>query len=120
MVTLKPGIRPDVPAEDYHADPAPEPSLSAGIARRLISQSPLHAWTAHPRLNPDHRDEHGDRLDFGSAAHSLLLEGLDVCEVIEADSWRTNAAKDARDGARASGLIPLLRKDYERMCEFCE
>ena len=114
---LQQGIHDNVPADVYHADPCPEPSLSAGIARKLVSRSPLHAWEAHPRLNPDHEDEEAGHLDFGSAAHALLLEGIDICQVVEADSWRTNAAKDERDSARKSGLIPLLRKDYERMCD---
>ena len=119
-MTLKPGIHPDIPAEVYHADPAPEPSLSAGIAHRLISQSPLHAWTRHPRLNPAHQEQERGILDFGSAAHALLLQGLDICEVIEAPDWRTAAAREARDAARKSGLIPLLRKDWDRMVELCE
>jgi hypothetical protein len=118
--TLRAGIHPDIPSAVYHADPAPEPSLSAGIAHRLISRSPLHAQAAHPRLNPDHKEEQGGILDFGSAAHSLLLEGLDICQIVEFDDWRKQAARDERDAARKSGLIPLLRKDYARMCELVE
>ncbi|HEX7133136.1 MAG TPA: PD-(D/E)XK nuclease-like domain-containing protein, partial [Iamia sp.] len=32
---------------------------------------------------------------------------------IDADSWRTKAAKEARDEARAEGMTPLLTKDVE-------
>ena len=62
---------------DYHADVgSPVPSLSSSIANVLISRSPLHAWMAHPRLNPDWRPEPWNkRLDFGTFAHKLLLEG---------------------------------------------
>lgn len=118
-MTLRAGIHDEIPAEIYHADPAPEPSLSAGIAHRLISRSPLHAWYEHPRLNPAHEREEKDILDFGTAAHSLLLQGLDVCEVIDAPDWRTKAARTARDSARKSGLIPLLSKDWDRMSALC-
>lgn len=40
-----------LPSAEYHADPAPEPSLSATLAKLLISRSPRHAWMASPRLN---------------------------------------------------------------------
>lgn len=120
-MTLRPGIHDEIPSEVYHADPAPEPSLSAGVAKKLISRSPLHAWAGHPRLNPEYREEVADRMDFGSAAHALLLQGLDICHVVDGfDDWKKQAARDERDDARSSGLIPLLRKDYERMVELCE
>ena len=37
----------------YHLDPCPEASLSSTLAKTMLAQSPLHAWTASPRLNPD-------------------------------------------------------------------
>jgi len=100
----------DMPASDYHADPAPMPSLSSSIAKILVNQSPMHAWFASPRLNPHHRPEESEDFDRGSAAHSLLLEGDDRMVECEFKDWRTNAAKDARDEIRASGKLPLLSK----------
>jgi hypothetical protein len=50
-VILTAGIH-DTTAVDYHADPCPEPSLSAHIAALLCARSPRHAWAAHPKLNP--------------------------------------------------------------------
>lgn len=100
----------DMPHEVYHADPAPEPSLSSSIAKILINQSPLHAWHAHPRLNGDHVSRENGDFDRGSAAHSLLLEGEDRMVVCPFDDWRKNAAKDMRDAARAAGKLPLLEK----------
>ncbi len=117
---LRAGIHDEIPAERYHADPCPEPSLSSGIAHQLITHSPRHAWHQHPRLNPNHQEKTAGILDFGSAAHALLLEGIDRCQIIEFDDWRKTAAREARDEAREAGLIPLLRKDYQRMSEFCE
>lgn len=109
-------VLPDLPADRYHADElmgATEgPTLSASIAKILIAQSPLHAYTAHPRLNPYYKREEEDRFSIGTVAHAVLLEGRDVVEVIEADSWRTNDAKAARDLARENGKVPLLGKDY--------
>jgi hypothetical protein len=97
-----------LPVDLYHADPAERPSLSASIAAILCSQSPAHARAAHPRLNPDHQREEKGHYDVGTAAHAIVLEGRSIVEVVDAPDWRTNAAKDARDAARAAGRIPLL------------
>ena len=100
----------NMPVSDYHADPAPEPSLSSSIAKILVNQSPAHAWHAHPRLNPHHRPEESEDFDRGSAAHSLLLEGDDRMVECAFNDWRTNAAKDMRDKIRLEGKLPLLTK----------
>jgi hypothetical protein len=105
-------------ASEYHADAIDKerPSLSASIAHLLVSQTPRHAWTAHPRLNPDYVARHEDRFDVGNVAHALLLERRSVeeaCVIVEADSWRTHAAKEEGACARAEGKTPLLRKQVE-------
>lgn len=105
----------DIPAELYHSDPAPSPSLSASVAKILIGRSPMHAWYAHPKLNKAHVSEEAEQFDIGKAAHDALLEGINRIEIVRADSWRTNAAKEQRDAARAKGLIPLLEKNYDRV-----
>ncbi len=111
MIIDKPGIY-TISAAEYHADPCPEPSLSSGIARVLCLSSAAHARHQHPRLNPDAVDEASEPADIGTAAHALLLEGEDRVTVVAAADWRTNAAKDARDKARAAGKIPLLAKAW--------
>lgn len=98
---------------EYHADPCPQPSLSSSIARLLLNQSPRHAWTAHPRLNKNHEPEERGIFDIGSAAHRVVLgKGADLA-IIEADSFRTKAAQEARDKARAEGKIPMLTDQFE-------
>ncbi|MDP8997743.1 MAG: PD-(D/E)XK nuclease-like domain-containing protein [Pseudomonadota bacterium] len=114
MIT-EPGIY-SLPAEQYHADPCPEPSLSGSVAIPLVHRSPRHAWYSHPRLNPRPAREESKRLDFGSAAHKMVLgEGADI-EVIDADNYTTKAARESRDLAREAGRIPLLTADYEIVC----
>lgn len=113
----KPGVY-DIPAEEYHADPVETPSLSASIARVLLDRSPLHAWTRHPRLNPDFEEERKDIFDLGSAAHNMVLRQnywREEIEVVDAADWRTKAAREARDTARAAGRYPLLTDQYERL-----
>lgn len=102
-----------VDANTYHADPATTPSLSSTIANILCTQSPIHAWAAHPRLNPDYKQAEADHFDIGTCAHALLLEGVEKVEVVEAKDWRTNAAKEQRDTARAEGRVALLAAQWD-------
>jgi len=108
-VTLAPGIH-DLSHGDYHADQIHDdtPTLSAGIANLLVTKSPRHAWQAHPKLNPDYETTEDSKFDVGTCAHALLLQGFNAIQVIDAENWRTNAAKEAAKDARANGLIPLL------------
>lgn len=105
-----PSVFDDMPAEEYHADPAIEPSLSSGIAKLLVTASPLHAWHAHPRLNPQYEEEEDGIFDRGSAAHALLLQGDDLMVECQFDDWRKKEAKQMRDAVRADGKLPLLSK----------
>ena len=114
MPKLEQGVH-DIPAAIYHRDflldgtyLTPEPSLSSSIAKILNARSPRHAWMAHPRLNPDHVDENKVEYDIGTAGHGLLLEGESGVVVVDADSYRTKAAREARDAAYAAGKTPLL------------
>lgn len=112
IANLEPGIH-NLSAEVYHADPCVKPSLSSSIANVLLQQSPLHAWMAHPRLNPNFTRESDSRFDLGSAAHTMLLERDESKVVIvEADDWRTKAAREARDQAQANGQYAILARQY--------
>ncbi len=95
--------------DSYLALDTPTPALSASIARILLGASPLHAWWAHPALNPGGLREEREAFDIGTAAHAYLLEGdEDAVVVIDAEDYRTKAAKEARDAARAAGKVPIL------------
>lgn len=112
-----PGIY-EMPESDYHADPCPEPSLSSSIANVLCERTPAHARLRHPRLTDRVEPDEAEHFDVGTAAHAILLEGVNAVQVLDFPDWRTNASKDARDQARAEGKVPLLRKvwaDVEAM-----
>jgi hypothetical protein len=97
-------------AADYHAGVGmPAPMLSASIIKVLLDQSPAHARLAHTQLNPEYVAEEAAKFDVGTAVHDIFLEGVDKMEVIEAENWRTKAAKEARDIAYLAGKIPLLK-----------
>lgn len=101
----------DITPAEYHADPAPWPSLSASIANRLLDRSPQHAWLRHPRLG-GRCGEDTKATDRGGLLHKLLLgKGAEV-QIVDAPDWRTKAARHARDDARENGRIPVLAKDH--------
>lgn len=103
-----------VPSEAYHADPCAAPSLSSSIAQILLRESPRKAWSSHPKLNPDFKPDTDQKFDLGSCAHAVFLEDKkDGIAVAEFDDWRTKAAREFRDAARATGRIPLLAKHFE-------
>lgn len=117
----EPGIY-EMTDEEYHADPCPEPSLSASIAKKLIAQSPAHARHAHPRLNPGFAREEKEIFDRGTVAHALLLKGEEVAAVLPYDDWKTQAARAERDALRAEGRVVILQKHWDtvrRMIDRC-
>jgi len=99
--------RIDVTAAEYHADPAPEPSLSSSIAKLLLDRSPRHARLAHPRLGGV-SGPGTPTMDRGTLIHLLVLGKGSEIEVIDADDWRPKWARDARDAAREAGKLPVL------------
>lgn len=112
---MTPGIHRIDPTA-YHADAlTPEPSLSSTLAKKLLWQSPRHAWHASPRLNPDHEPEVKDAFDIGSAAHTMLLSVGQRIHVVDAGDWKKKAAQAERDEAREAGATPLLTAQFERV-----
>ena len=107
----------DLSSDAYHADGTghDQPSLSAGIAHTLITNSPRHAWAAHPKLNPDFEREDDDKFSLGTCAHALLLQGEDVAVVCDYPDWRKKDAQAERDAARAAGRVPLLIGQWDRV-----
>jgi hypothetical protein len=113
----------DCTPEEYKKDPCETPSLSASTAHKLISKSAMHAWSAHPKFGMlDEDDEEDDAeeedsaaKDNGSIIHNLLLgKGADF-EVIDFDSWRKKAAKEAKAEAKAAGKLPILTHRFDEL-----
>ena len=123
LAVKQPGIYA-MPMERYLADPCPQPSLSSGIIHAICSESPLHAFTQHPRLNPGAAGEEKEIMDVGTIAHALMLEGVSHAKIIseavdakgvlrQIDDWRLSDAKRQRDEARANGKVPILAGKYD-------
>lgn len=78
--------------------------FSSSVAWRAMSQSPFHA-----RYSQTAPSDYSAAADVGTIAHRILLEGHeDGITLIDADDWRTKAAKEQRDAAYAEGKTPIL------------
>lgn len=122
-------LLPGIPMARYVADqfdPQP-PSLSSSVAHRLLTRSPLHAWTCHPRLNEAFKQDDEREFDLGTAAHAVLLENQSLYvvqiadektgELIDATDYKKKAAQEARKAAKAQGLFPVLAHQAEAIRE---
>lgn len=109
---LTPGVYDGIPAATYHALPA----LSSGGIKTLIQECP--AVFFHEYLNPETEEEDSTKFDIGTVAHLIWLEPHLMAErlvLIDADAYRSNAAKDARAAALAAGKTPLLKKHMPKI-----
>jgi hypothetical protein len=100
-------------ADEYHADPAARPSLNATVGRLLVNASPLHAWTASPRLNPNWQPKVSSTFDVGKAAHQAILGRGEPAVAYPENllgangAVSTKAAKDWAESMREAGKVPL-------------
>ena len=99
----------------YLADPAPDPSMTSSIVRDILETAPRFVWQNTKRLNKDAEDTNKTIFDLGSAAHALFTGEGNPIAVIDADAFRSNAAKEARDAAYAAGKTPILKGNMERV-----
>lgn len=119
---MTPGLH-QMDAATYHADPCPEPSLSSTLAKTMLAQSPLHAWTASQRLNPDWEPVEKETFDIGRAAHGAVLgaggEYIAIPdEHLKKDgsiNGNSNAYKEWNEDCRSRGLIPLKEKQIDQI-----
>lgn len=120
---LAPGVYRDLSDDQYHADPSDRPSLSSTLARVLLNQSPLHAWTQHPKLNPNWEPTDKKTFDIGRAAHRAVLGRGGDYMAIPSDLLASNgaastkAAKDWIAEARAAGITPLKAEEVDQIGE---
>jgi hypothetical protein len=96
------GIVLDLDEKEYHE----RPEFSSTQARQMLDTPARYKY----RL--EHPQEHKDAFDLGTAVHAAVLGvGAPVAQ-LDFDSFRTKAAQEARDQARAWGQTPILAKDY--------
>lgn len=99
----------DLPHEQYLRHPA----LSFSGAKVLIRP----AGPARFRHEREHGRPPKDEFDVGHAAHNAVLGVGPELVVVDAADWRTNAAKEARELARASGKVPVLSATASKVAD---
>lgn len=95
--------------KEYFADPCPEPSLSASIAKE---RTPAHAWAKHPK-GGGHRGRTTFSMNAGTAFHDLVLCAGSSLHTVDAADWRSKDAQTHRKVIEANGGIAVLRADFE-------
>lgn len=118
-----PGIYRDIPIDEYHGniDLLDGPSISKSGLKNLLpihGGSPKRFWKLWAQ-NPNHiQMERSDALDFGKAAHALLLgdevfaDKFAIRPEVYKD-WRTNAAKEWRQDMIEMGRTCIKQDDFD-------
>ena len=108
-------------AEEYHARQA----ISAGFLWDMVKPDgcPSYAF-ARSAFNPKPLPQKKAReLDVGTAAHLAVLEP-ELLEkrvsIIDADDYRSKDAQTERNLAIFNKRVPLLRADYQLVCDLSE
>lgn len=115
-----PGIL-SIDGDAYHRDPCPEPSLSSSLAKVILAQSPLHAWTQSPRLNPEWEPTEKKTFDIGRAAHRAVLGKGGDYAAIPAEILASNGAASTKEAkafiedCRARGVTPVKESEAARV-----
>jgi hypothetical protein len=95
----------------YHGDPCAKPSFSSSTAKSLL-KARRKAWLGHPKLGAIPRRA-TKAMDAGSIVNDLLLGIEGRIMVVDADDFKTKAAKEQRDAAVAAGKVPIVRAKYD-------
>lgn len=103
------GLIHDMDDATYHA----RPELSSTGVRRILDSPRRFQWEQANRVEKR-------EYDVGHYVHAKVLGvGMGVA-VLDFDSRRTNAYKEAEAEAREQGLIPMLAKDVEPLDTMAE
>lgn len=112
LAITEPCVIDDMDEAVYHSDPVPGGSLSSGGARTLLEPggpAKFHYVRNHPRTTST------KSFDLGHAAHTLALGIGSEIHAVKAKDWKTKAAQQERDDARAAGKVPVLEADKHRV-----
>lgn len=99
----------DLTMPEYLGQPADALSISSSDAGILEESTPAHlraAWAERESEGTDSKE-----ADLGTVIHTLILEPHrkdKALVVVDAKDWRTKAAQEAREAAKAEGRIAIL------------
>ena len=96
-------------------------SMSEYLAIEALSSGDCHVILTKSAFHALHRERDPSEVsDLGTAIHDGLLEGVDRIVMVQHDDWRTKAAREARDAARAEGKIPMLERKVAQVLNAIE
>lgn len=123
MKITKPGIYPDLPAADYHAQ---HDWLSWSMAKKLLPPS----TPAHLKASLRNGEERKRHFDVGKVIHAVVLGEGDEFIVVQAldrqknpydaRDYETVSAQRHRDQIYADGQVPILRSELDAAQKMAE
>lgn len=106
----------DISEADYHSERedlfGPVPNLTASTAKKLILDSPAHAYLHHPKLGGEPFKTTAD-MDRGTLIHAFLLRKGRKIAVLPFDDFKTTAAKELRAEAEAKGQLAVTERLFD-------
>ena len=104
----------------------PPPRAYSGMAELLVHQHPALSSTGAKKLTPPSTPAHyramrdGDykptrEMEFGTAAHTVVLGTGQALHVVEASGWNVKAGKEGKQLAYDLGRLPILESEYEKI-----
>lgn len=116
----EPGVY-SIPHQVYLDDPCVVPSASNHALQTLLFEAAGVMYADNRRLNPEYEEPDAEeRFDRGAAAHILILGDEQRFSIIQADSYRTKDAKDARARAYAEGKVPILAEKWAEVVKMAD
>lgn len=118
MIITKPCIVKDMPMDIYHGKCTDAPNISSSGLRTIESKSPAHYWIHSPYNENRVPQKDTKALNFGRAAHALLIGGENFKQNYAVrpsrfDSWRTKDAQEWRNEQIKNGKTVLVPDDLE-------
>lgn len=113
-MTRADGVYFDVDHDEYHDDSA---LSSSGV--KLLTKPSCPAKFRYAMDHPESRKP-TEAMDRGQAYHTLVFGAGPEIVVVDADSWRTTAARQQRDEARDAGKVPLLPDDMAAVLDMVD
>lgn len=112
VIPAEDGVYRDIDDEDYHRDPD---SLSSSGARTILWDTPAK-FRADQLKRPDPKPDY----DMGHGAHLYVLGKGPLVVEVDADTWQSGAARQARRDAWDAGKVPLLAKQVATAKQMAE
>lgn len=105
-----------MPPDIYHRDPVIGGSLSSTSLRKMLPPDGCPAKARHYLDHPGQRSP-SESMEFGSAAHHLVLGETTKVIRMDVTNWRSSTDRKERDQHRAEGRIVVKAADWQRVEE---